>query len=153
MKKVAALLALCLAAVALVACGGDDDEDTTTTQTTTEATQGAGEGSQAAGGEAGGQKGGSVFKVAAVPDTGLAYTTDQATVKAGNLTIDFENPQTLAHDVAIEDDKGETIGKTEVITEGSTTAEVGEVKPGKYTFYCTVPGHREGGMEGTLTVK
>jgi uncharacterized cupredoxin-like copper-binding protein len=27
------------------------------------------------------------------------------------------------------------------------------VKAGKYAFYCTVSGHREGGMEGTLTVK
>jgi uncharacterized cupredoxin-like copper-binding protein len=27
------------------------------------------------------------------------------------------------------------------------------LKPGKYQFYCTVTGHREGGMEGTLTVK
>jgi plastocyanin len=150
MKKVVALLALALAAVALVACGGDDDEDTTTNGATTEAPAEAG---GAAGQEGGAAGGGSTFKVAAVPDTGLAYTTDQATVKAGNLTIDFENPQTLTHDVAIEDDQGNEVGKTELIAEGSTTAQVGNVKPGEYTFYCTVPGHREGGMEGTLTVK
>ena len=73
-------------------------------------------------------------------------------MKAGDLTIQFENPQTLTHDVAIEDKSGKTIAQTEVIAEGSdsTTAEL---EPGEYTFYCTVPGHREGGMEGTLTVK
>jgi uncharacterized cupredoxin-like copper-binding protein len=27
------------------------------------------------------------------------------------------------------------------------------VKPGKYTFYCSVPGHRQAGMQGILTVK
>jgi plastocyanin len=152
MKKVAALLALALAAVALVACGGDDDDDTTTTGTTTEATQ---EGGAAAGGEgaAAGGAGGSTFKVAAVPDTGLAYTTTEATAKAGDLTIEFENPQTLTHDVAIEDASGEDIGKTDLIADDTTTTTIKDVKPGKYTFYCTVPGHREGGMEGTLTVK
>ena len=154
MKKVAALLVLALAAFALVACGGDDDDDTTTSGTTTEATQ---EGGGATTGEEGageaGAGGGSTFKIAAVPDTGLAYTTDEATAKAGNLTIEFDNPQSLPHDVAIEDGNGEQVGKTEVITESSATAEVGNVKPGAYTFYCTVPGHREAGMEGTLTVK
>ena len=150
MKKVVALLALALAAVALVACGGDDDEDTATNGAATEAPAEAG---GAAGQKEGSAAGGSTFKVAAVPDTGLAYTTDQATVKSGNLTIDFENPQTLTHDVAIEDAEGNEVGKTELIAEDSTTAQVGNVKPGKYTFYCTVPGHREGGMEGTLTVK
>jgi uncharacterized cupredoxin-like copper-binding protein len=28
-----------------------------------------------------------------------------------------------------------------------------DVKAGQYTFYCSVPGHRQGGMQGTLTVK
>ena len=58
----------------------------------------------------------------------------------------------MAHDVAIENSAGETIGKTETITEGSDSTEV-ELKPGTYHFYCTVPGHREAGMEGTLIVK
>lgn len=152
MKKVVALLALALAAVALVACGGDDDEETTTSGTTTEAPSEAG---GAAGGAAkeGGAGGGSVLKIAAVPDTGLEYTTDEATAEAGDLTVEFENPQTLTHDVAIEDENGNQVGKTELIADSSTSADIGNVKPGTYTFYCTVPGHREAGMEGTLTVK
>jgi len=44
------------------------------------------------------------------------------------------------------------VGKTDVISDSSATATV-DLKPGTCTFYCTVPGHRDGGMEGTLTVK
>ena len=68
------------------------------------------------------------------------------------MTVDFTNSSPVPHDVAIEDESGETIAETETIAEGSdsTTAEL---EPGTYTFYCSVPGHRQGGMEGTLTVK
>jgi plastocyanin len=153
MKKVVALLVLALAAIALVACGGDDEDETTTSGTTTEAPSEAGGAAGGGAAKEGGGGGGSVLKIAAVPDTGLEYTTDEATAEAGELTIEFENPQTLTHDVAIEDESGNQVGKTELIADSSTSADVGNVKPGKYTFYCTVPGHREGGMEGTLTVK
>lgn len=142
MKKVATLLALVLAAAALVACG--DDEGTTTTETTTESAE------SAAGGAGGG--GAATVSFEADPGGDLAYTSDSATAKSGQVTIELENPQALSHDVAIEGPEGEEIGKTEIVSESSASTTV-ELEPGEYTFYCTVPGHREAGMEGTLTVE
>lgn len=150
MKKTAVALVLVLAALGLAACGSDDGSSDTGTTTETTAESGTnGDGSEAEGKSAG-SAGAIAFE--ADPAGGLAYTSDKATAKAGKVTIDFTNPQPLQHDVAIEDKNGETIAKTDVIAEGSdsTTAEL---EAGEYTFYCTVPGHREGGMEGTLTVK
>lgn len=151
MKKLAALLALALAAVALVACG--DDEGTTTTDTGTAAEEAAG--GAAAGGEedgGGGEDSGSTVEFEAVPDGGLAYVQEEASAQAGQVTVEFENPQAIPHDVAIESPDGEQVGKTDVIVEDEATATV-KLKPGEYTFYCTVPGHREAGMEGTLTAE
>ena len=145
MKKVAALLALVLVSAALIACG-DDDNGTTTTDTGGEATNGA-----ATGG--GGAGGGSTLQVEADPGGGLAFTTDSLTAKAGNVTIDFNNPQPVAHDVRVETSGGADLGGTEVITDSEESAAVKNLKPGKYVFYCSVPGHREAGMEGALTVE
>lgn len=146
MKKLAILLVLALTSAALVACGGSDNATTTTT---------AAEGGKAnpapeSGKEATG--GGSTVEFEADPEGNLAYTTTEASAKAGKVTIDFNNPQSLTHDVAIEDSGGKTVAQTDLIgnEETSTTANL---KPGTYTFYCSVPGHREAGMEGTLTVK
>jgi plastocyanin len=149
MKKVAALLALALAAAALVACG-DDDGTTTTTETGGEATNGAAAGGAGATGEGGG--GGSTVQFEADPAGGLAYTTDTASAKAGSVTIEFTNPQAVPHDVAIEDSGGAQVAKTDIVTESSATATA-DLKSGKYTFYCSVPGHREAGMEGALTAQ
>jgi plastocyanin len=145
MKKVAALLVLALVSAALVACGDDDDGTTTTTG---EAGNGA-----ATGGGGGGGGGGSTIQVEADPGGGLAFTTDQLDAKAGTVTIAFNNPQPVAHDVRIEDSGGTDLGGTEVITDSEESATVKNLKPGKYSFYCSVPGHREAGMEGTLTVE
>lgn len=158
MKKVAVLLALVLAAAALAACGDDNGTTTTTTNETGEATNGAaaggGGGAEGGGGGAtgGGGGGAATLNFEADPNGALAYTTTTASSKAGEVTVDFTNPQPLAHDVAIEDSSGKEVGATEIVTEGSASTTV-NLKPGQYTFFCTVPGHREGGMEGTLTVK
>jgi len=157
MKKIVAFLVLALAAMALASCGGGDDDSTTTTATS------GGEGTAAGGGaakeEGGGGAakeegggGGATVKFEADPGGGLAYASESAKTKAGEVTIEFENPQGLVHDVQIEDSAGEDVGGTELISEGSDSATV-ELKPGTYTFYCSVPGHREAGMEGTLTVE
>jgi plastocyanin len=153
MKKAAFGFALIFAALALVACGGSDDEDSAApggAETTTESGTEAGGGDKEAEGGSAGSAGALAFE--ADPAGGLAYTAKSATAKAGEVTVDFTNPQPLSHDVVIEDASGEEVGGTEVITEGSDSAVV-ELKPGKYTFFCSVPGHREAGMEGPLTVK
>lgn len=152
MKKVAALLALALASIALVACGSSSSSSSSSNTTTS---NGGGESSGAAAGGSGGKSeasGGSTVEIETDPAGQLAYTTTEASAKAGKVTVDFNNSQGLTHDVAIEDESGKTVGKTELIAEGEDSTAV-KLKPGTYHFYCTVPGHREAGMEGTLTVK
>jgi plastocyanin len=96
--------------------------------------------------------GASTLQFEADPNGELAYTSTSETAKAGKVTVEFKNPQALTHDVAFENSSGKEVGATELIADGSDTTTV-DLKPGTYTYFCTVPGHREAGMEGTLTVK
>ena len=90
------------------------------------------------------------LKLAASPAGQLAYDTKQLSAKAGKVTIDMTNSSPIEHDVAVA--QGSTvIGQTPVFTGGSKSVTL-NLKPGTYKFYCTVPGHRQAGMEGTLTV-
>jgi mono/diheme cytochrome c family protein len=85
------------------------------------------------------------------PNGQLAYITKVATAKAGALEIDSKNDAAIPHDIAIEGNGVKEQGQ-EVQGGGVSKINV-TLKPGKYQFFCTVAGHREGGMEGTLTVK
>jgi plastocyanin len=97
--------------------------------------------------------GGATVKLAADPSQ-LAFTTDSLSAKPGPLTIDFDNPNpSLAHDVCVDSPSGDELGCSELVTGGSTTLALNDLKPGDYTFFCSVPGHEAGGMKGTLTVK
>jgi uncharacterized cupredoxin-like copper-binding protein len=155
MKKAAVALALLLASLALVACGGSSSDSGSTEakpENGTAAESGGNAGEEGGGGE-GSSGGGGTVSFEADPGGNIAFTTTSASSEAGEVTIDFNNPQSVPHDVAIENEKGEVIGETELVSEDSSSTTV-ELKPGKkYTFFCTVPGHREAGMEGTLTTK
>ena len=83
--------------------------------------------------------------------TALEFDTTNLEAKAGKVTIDFTNPAPLEHNVVIEQN-GKEISGFEPISEGKES-ETADLKPGTYTFFCSVPGHREAGMEGTLVVK
>ncbi len=85
------------------------------------------------------------------PNGQLAYITKVATAPAGALEINSKNDADIPHDIALEgngvNEKGETV-------QGGGVSKVSAtLKPGVYAFYCTISGHREGGMEGKLTVK
>jgi plastocyanin len=113
---------------------------------------------QEAGGEGGGEGGaapevegpGGTLALAADPAE-ILFDKQQLTSKPGEVTIEFTNPSTLDHDVAILQGEQE-IAKSALISEGQTSVSA-ELAPGTYTFICTVPGHAESGMEGTLTVR
>jgi plastocyanin len=93
---------------------------------------------------------GGTLALAADP-TQILFDKTTLTSKPGKVTIDFTNPATLEHDVAIEQD-GKQIVVSETIGKGKTSVSA-DLEPGTYTFLCTVPGHAEAGMEGTLTVR
>jgi plastocyanin len=144
--KLAVLFALlALVPFAVAACGDDDDEpaDETTAATTTEETTDTG------GGTGGG---GEVVEVSADPSGSLAFEQDSLTAAAGEVTISLTNEASVPHDVVIEGPEGD-LGETEEVSGGDTSEVSVELESGEYTFYCSVPGHREAGMEGPLTVE
>ena len=67
-------------------------------------------------------------------------------------TINFTNTASLAHNVTVASSTGSVVGATPTFQGGSRTLAL-HLKPGTYKFYCSVPGHRQAGMEGTLTVQ
>lgn len=143
-RKIPALIAAAALATGLAACGDDDGGDSSSpataadTSTSTTATETGGVGA--------------TVRIEADPNGDLAFTESEIDAPAGNATIEFDNPSSTPHNVEIESADGEEVAATDTITDGKTSTTA-DLQPGTYTFYCDVPGHREGGMEGTLTVE
>lgn len=72
----------------------------------------------------------------------------EITVEAGEVTITAQNNGVVEHDFSIEEADVKVYA-----TGGEQTTETITLEPGTYTFFCSVPGHREAGMEGTLTAE
>jgi plastocyanin len=85
------------------------------------------------------------------PGGQLAYITKVATAPPGALEIDSKNESATPHDIALEGSGVNEKGKT--VSNGGVSTISATLKAGEYTYYCTLPGHREGGMLGKLTVK
>ncbi|MGH2924588.1 MAG: plastocyanin/azurin family copper-binding protein [Solirubrobacterales bacterium] len=143
MRKLVIVVLGAAASVALVACGSSSSSSTTTptassTSSTTSTTASGG--------------GGGTIALAADPSGALKYQQSSLSGTAGKNTIDFTNQSSLGHDVCVADSGGKEVGCSDVITGGKTTLSV-DLKPGTYTYFCSVPGHEDAGMKGTLTVK
>jgi uncharacterized cupredoxin-like copper-binding protein len=95
-------------------------------------------------------KASSSLKLAANPSGLLSYDTKQLNAKAGTVTITMTNMSPLEHNVTVAQGS-KVLGATPTFKGGSRTLTL-KLKPGKYVFYCSVPGHRQAGMEGTLNV-
>jgi plastocyanin len=80
----------------------------------------------------------------------LRFEKDSLEAPAGTITLVMENPSALEHNIAVRGDGIDEQG--EVVGEGEESTVTADLEPGEYEFYCSVPGHEEGGMKGTLTV-
>jgi plastocyanin len=97
------------------------------------------------------ERGGSALSLSADPGGELRFDRSSLEAPAGRVTIVMDNRSSVPHNVSIEghgvDEEGETVG------EGGRSTVRAKLRPGEYDFYCSVSGHRQGGMEGTLTVR
>ncbi len=91
------------------------------------------------------------LNIPAAESGALAYEFASAEAAPGSVKLSSPNDSNVPHNIAIEggglDEKGE------VVQGGGVSEITVELKAGEYMFYCSVPGHREGGMLGKLTVK
>jgi plastocyanin len=148
-----ACVALIALALGLAACGGDDDDSgaaapTTTAAgtTTAPATPIPTESTPATTG--GGAAGATTLALEADPTGQLKFVESKLTAKAGDITIKLTNASAVPHDVAVDG----ASGVSDQVQDGGTAELTVNLPAGTYEYYCTVPGHRQAGMVGTLTV-
>jgi plastocyanin len=149
MRALSLIVLLCAFAIPVAGCGGDDDDSGGGGGGSGSSNSGPTNTESSGGGAASG--GGQTLKIAADPSGALKFDKSSLTAKAGKVTIVMDNPSDVPHAVEIDGNGVEAEGET--VTKGGVSKASAEVKPGEYEFYCPVDGHKQAGMEGTLTVK
>jgi plastocyanin len=89
-----------------------------------------------------------VLQLAADPAGNLKFDKSTLTARAGTITLKLSNGSPLPHNVGID---GYGYGKT--VPKGGVSSVTAKLKPGRYIFFCAVPGHAMAGMKGTLVVR
>ncbi len=146
-------LALVGGVVALAGCGSSSSTTSSASTPTTAASTPATTSSASTPATPAPSSGASTsLALAANPEGQLKYTKMALTAKAGPVNIDFTNMAPLEHNVTVESSSKSIVGATPTFKGGSKTLTV-NLKAGVYKFFCSVPGHRQAGMEGTLTVQ
>jgi plastocyanin len=155
-RRSALLLSAAALAVGVAACGGSSSTGSSasggSTGTSSSAATGTSSAASGATSSAAAAGGSGSLAVAANPSGQLAFDKKSLTAKAGSVKITFTNMAPEDHNMTIQQgSNGPTVGASPTFQGGAKTFTV-KLKPGKYTFFCSVPGHRQGGMVGTLTV-
>ena len=145
MKRKAIILAVAVPAlaVALAACGGGSSRSAAAIPGTSSTSTGT-TSSTASSGRT------TTLELQADSSGALMFDKTALEAPAGEVTINMTNPSSVPHDIAIEGNGVDVVGKT--VENGGTSTVTANLKPGDYTFLCTVDSHADAGMQGTLTV-
>jgi plastocyanin len=136
-RSVAVLILVAAVVLGAAACGGGSNESSGNTTTAS------------GGGSAG--SGSTTLDLAADPNGALKFDKTSLEAPSGTVTIDFTNDSSTPHNVTVEGNGIQQKG-TDTISQSNATLSL-DLPPGTYTFFCSVPGHEDAGMKGTLTVK
>ena len=146
MKRTTLAIGAAVAALAVAACGSSSKSNSTTSPATSTSTST----STPAPAKTTPNAAASGVSLSADPTGALKFNKSSATAKAGKVTLTMSNPSPISHGIAVQ---GTGVNQTgQIVAHGGTSTVSVTLKPGKYTFYCPVPGHRQAGMQGTLTV-
>ena len=163
-----ALVVAAMASLALVAaagCGSDDADDAvesvesvatgavddgTAPGTTDDTATTPGDSGAAPPATTGGSGGSAEVLEIPAAETDLAYQETAVSAPAGTITLRMPNPSAIPHNIAV-DEPEQQLG--EVVQQGGVSEITVDFPAGEYTYYCSVPGHREAGMEGVLTAE
>jgi len=152
MRRLTVAVLAAVLVVAAAGCGSSGKKSSSASGSSSSSNSGGAYGGSG-GASSGAKAAGSKLKLAADEEGKLYFNPSKLSAKAGKATLVMNNPKTTGkmHGIAVEGNGLDKDGK--VVGPGSTSTLSVTLKPGKYTFYCPVPGHRQGGMQGTLTVQ
>jgi plastocyanin len=92
-----------------------------------------------------------IVEIDADPNGLLKFLASSASATSGKVTLRMKNASSVPHDIAV---KGTGISQVGAVVSGGGVSTVSvALKPGTYTFYCSVDAHEAAGMKGSLTVK
>lgn len=139
MPKLLARTALAVAVLLMIAGCGDDDGDATPANGAEEPAGGTGDG---------GSDLPSSLEFVALD---IEFERDEVEAAAGELEVAMVNEGAIEHSWVVEGHEDELRLYTQLAgetDEGTITLDAGD-----HTYYCDIPGHRDAGMEGTLTLR
>jgi uncharacterized cupredoxin-like copper-binding protein len=149
MSKRLSLLAIAPVAIALAVagCGSSSNGSNSSNAASTATPSSTTSSSSSSSGQ------GQMLMLSADPGGQLRFTKSKLTAKPGKVTIQMANPMSagMDHGIAVEGNGVDSDGPT--VAPGKTSTVTVTLKKGTYEYYCPVPGHKQAGMVGTLTVQ
>ena len=85
-----------------------------------------------------------------VTETEFKIALPKSTLPAGSYSFEVANDGKIEHDLVVEGNGVDE--KTQTIEAGDTATLKVDLKPGTYDVYCSIPGHKQAGMDVKLTV-
>jgi plastocyanin len=145
MSKLALLLSAAAVGVGVAACGSSNSNSSKAHTSSTPAA------STSASAASSAPAGAQTLAISAPSGGALMFSTTALHAKAGMITINFTNDASFNHNFTLATASGKVLAATPQFSGGTKSVTV-DLKAGTYTYYCNVPGHRQAGMQGTLTV-